>query len=179
MAKARIYTRGGDQGNTSLAGGKRVPKDHPRVKAYGTIDELNAFLGLLAAAVESAKTKDLIIEIEQALMNIGGYLATESPTTPPLTATDISLLEKNIDEIEAVLPAIHGFILPADSEAAARANVCRTVCRRAERQIVALQQETNIDNRVITYMNRLSDYLFLLQRQLLDGKEKIWQNACK
>lgn len=179
MAKARIYTRGGDQGDTSLAGGKRVPKNHPRVEAYGAIDELNAFLGFLAAAVENAETKDFITEIEQALMNIGGYLATESPTTPPLTATDISQLEKKIDEIETALPAIHGFILPADNEAAARANICRTVCRRAEREIVALQQNVHIDNSVNAYMNRLSDYLFLLQRQLLDGKEKIWQKPCK
>lgn len=177
--KAKIYTCTGDSGATSLAGGRRVPKNHPRVEAYGTIDELNAHLGLLAAAVENAGTVEFIQHIECTLMSIGSYLATEDATEKAVPGHEIALLEKEIDRLEAMLPPLKCFILPGNSEAAARANVCRAVCRRAERNVVTLQQSTAIDPEVGAYMNRLSDYLFLLQRQLLEGKEKKWQKSCK
>ena len=156
-----------------------MPKNHPRVEAYGTIDELNAHLGLLAAAVESAGTVEFIQHIECTLMSIGGYLATEDATEKAVPGHEIALLEKEIDRLEAMLPPLKCFILPGNSEAAARANVCRAVCRRAERNVVTLQQSTAIEPEVGAYMNRLSDYLFLLQRQLLEGKEKKWQKSCK
>ena len=177
--KAVIYTRTGDDGTTSLIGNSRVRKNHPRVEAYGTLDELNAHLGLLNIATADYCTKTFIEQIENHIITLGSYLANDKECECHIGTEEIAALENAIDKLEAELPPMREFVLPGGNEATALANVARTVCRRAERQIVALQQETNIDNCVITYMNRLSDYLFLLQRQLLDGKEKIWQNACK
>ena len=179
MEKATIYTRTGDNGTTSLRGGKRVPKDHPRVEAYGTLDELNAHIGLLAAALdENSHTRRFLMKIANTLFTIGSHLATEEPCTT-IEESHIHELETAIDTLEASLTPMHGFILPADEETAARANVCRTVCRRAERQIVTLDKEQPIDPTTMKYINRLSDYLFLLQRHLLNGKEKLWQKSCK
>lgn len=176
MKKAKIYTGTGDDGTTSLVGGTRVPKDHIRVEAYGTIDELNAQLGLLAVQLED---NAYIVDIMNNLLTIGCSLATEGKTAYTLTQTEIETLENIIDKLEASLPPMRHFILPGGNEAAARANICRTVCRRAERAIVSLCREAEIDPVITTYINRLSDYLFLLQRQLLAGKEKIWENHCK
>ena len=179
MKKATIYTRTGDSGTTSLCGGTRVAKDHPRVEAYGTLDELNAHLGLLAASLDNAATIGFIEEIENCIFNIGCHLANESCQESPVCESDIERLEKEIDTISATLPPLKSFILPAGSEQAARANVCRTICRRAERQMTTLGREHNVAPLAMVYVNRLSDYLFTLQRQLLDGKEKLWQKACK
>lgn len=179
MKKATIYTGTGDTGTTSLIGGTRVPKNHIRVEAYGTLDELNAQLGLLLVILDDKETIVLIERIESNILAIGSYLATENSDISPLTTTDIAILESAIDRLEATLPPMHRFILPGGNEAAARANMCRTVCRRAERVIVALESEIEISPVIQVYINRLSDYLFMLQRQLLDGKEKIWENHCK
>ena len=179
MKKATIYTRTGDSGTTSLCGGTRVAKDHPRVEAYGTLDELNAHLGLLAASLDNAATIGFIEEIENSIFNIGCHLANESCQESPVCESDIEKIEKEIDTISATLPPLKSFILPAGSEQAARANVCRTICRRAERQMTTLGKEHNIPAHAMVYVNRLSDYLFTLQRQLLGGKEKIWQKAFK
>ena len=179
MKKAGIYTGTGDSGSTSLSCGTRVAKDHPRVEAYGTLDELNAHLGLLVAALDDAETVAFITEIENDIFTIGYHLATEGGSECPVHESDIRKLENAIDGISASLPPLKSFILPADSEQAARANVCRTVCRRAERAMVTLGKECNISQPAMVYVNRLSDYLFVLQRQLLDGKEKIWQKPCK
>ena len=179
MKKACIYTRTGDSGNTSLAGGTRVTKDHPRVETYGTLDELNAHLGLLAASLGDSKTIGFIEGIESCIFAIGGHLANENSNESPVNEGDIERLEHEIDIISASLPPLKSFILPANSEQAARANVCRTICRRAERVMVALGKECTICPCAMVYMNRLSDYLFTLQRQLMDGKEKMWQKPCK
>lgn len=179
MKKATIYTGTGDNGTTSLIGGTRVPKDHKRVEAYGTIDELNAHLGLLIVAIDDDEAISMLEEAGSNLLALGSSLATESDTVTPLPQAGITSLENAIDRMEAELPPMHKFILPGGNEAAARANMCRTVCRRAERAIVSLSRESMIDSTILVYINRLSDYLFLLQRQLLDGKEKIWEKHCK
>lgn len=179
MKKATIYTGTGDNGTTSLIGGTRVPKDHKRVEAYGTIDELNAHLGLLIVAIDDDEAISMLEEAESNLLAIGSSLATEGDTATSLPQAGITVLENAIDCMEAELPPMHKFILPGGNEAAARANLCRTVCRRAERAIVSLSRESMIDSTILVYINRLSDYLFLLQRQLLDGKEKIWEKHCK
>lgn len=179
MKKACIYTCTGDSGNTSLAGGTRVAKNHPRVEAYGTLDELNAHLGLLAASIDNAATIGFIEAIENSIFTIGCHLANENDQESPVNESDIERLEREIDTISASLPPLKSFILPANSEQAARANVCRTICRRAERVMVTLGKECTICPCAMVYMNRLSDYLFVLQRQLMDGKEKMWQKPCK
>ena len=179
MKKACIYTCTGDSGNTSLAGDTRVAKNHPRVEAYGTLDELNAHLGLLAASIDNAATIGFIEAIENSIFTIGCHLANENDQESPVNESDIERLEREIDTISASLPPLKSFILPANSEQAARANVCRTICRRAERVMVTLGKECTICPCAMVYMNRLSDYLFVLQRQLMDGKEKMWQKPCK
>lgn len=179
MKKAVIYTRTGDDGTTSLIGNTRVSKNHPRVEAYGTLDELNAHLGLLSAALDDCCTKAFIEQIENNIFTLGSYLATDKECECNLDTMEIEVLEKAIDTLEAGLPTMQGFILPADTEAAARANVCRTVCRRAERAIVTLQESSNVDTKATVYINRLSDYLFLLQRMLTKSTEKKWQKPCR
>ena len=179
MKKATIYTGTGDNGTTTLANGTRIPKDHPRVEAYGTLDELNANLGLLASSLNDTETIDFIVEIENNVFTIGCHLATEGKTNHPINENNIDKIEKSIDNITASLPKLKDFILPAGTEQAARANVCRTICRRAERAMTTLGKECWISPLAMTYINRLSDYLFALQRQLMNGKEKIWQKPCK
>ena len=177
--KATIYTATGDDGMTSLIGGNRVAKNHPRVEAYGTLDELNAHLGLLVASVEEPKTIAFIEEIENNILTIGCELACEERQIPTIAQEKIITLEKAIDQLEASLPPMHNFILPASNEAAARANLCRTICRRAERSIVALKEHCVVPQESMVYINRLSDYLFLLQRELNKGEEKKWEKPCK
>lgn len=178
MKKATIYTGTGDSGTTSLIGGTRVPKDHIRVEAYGTLDELNAYLGMLLVAAGEKCPATWIERIESNLLAIGSYLATDGEASCPIAEDEIEALERMIDMLEAELPPMHKFILPGGNEAAARANVCRTVCRRAERIIISLSREIGISPVILVYINRLSDYLFLLQRLFLDGKEKIWEKHC-
>lgn len=177
MNKATIYTRGGDCGETSLIGGTRVPKDHPRVEAYGTIDELNAAIGVLAATCDTAHTP-MLERIENNLLTIGCSLADESNKREALLPGETEALEHAIDMLESALPPMHDFILPCKGEAAARANMCRTTCRRAERRMATLLREEPVDTRAMQYINRLSDYLFLLQRALCEGEEKKWQKPC-
>ena len=179
MKKAGIYTGTGDNGSTSLCGGTRVAKDHPRVEAYGTLDELNAHLGLLAASLNDSTTIDFIEGVENSIFAIGCHLATENDRTVPISDADIEKLEKEIDTISQALPQLKSFILPPHSEQAARANVCRTICRRSERAMTHLAKECNISPLATVYINRLSDYLFVLQRQLMGGMEKMWQKPCK
>ena len=179
MKKATIYTGTGDNGTTSLCGGTRVAKDHPRVEAYGTLDELNAHLGLLAASLNDSRAIEFIEGIENCVFTIGCHLANEKSQECPICDSDIEKLEKEIDAISASLLPLKSFILPAGSEQAARANVCRTICRRAERLMTTLGKEHSVAPFAMVYVNRLSDYLFTLQRQLLGGKEKMWQKPCK
>lgn len=177
--KATIYTGTGDNGTTSLIGGERVAKDDKRVQAYGAIDELNAHLGLLAVVLDDEQTRLFIEHIEHRLLTVGCILANKKESQYAITDEDITILKERIDSLEATLPAMHEFIIPGGTEAAARANLCRTVCRRAEREIVSLQRECVISQNIMVYINRLSDYLFLLQRQLLCGGEKKWEKPCK
>ena len=177
--KATIYTGTGDNGTTSLIGGTRVRKDHIRVEAYGTIDELNAHLGLLSVVIEDDQTRLFIEKIEHNMLTIGCSLANEQKSEYTLSDKDIAVMQKAIDNLEASLPPMHSFIIPGGTEAAARANLCRTICRRAERVLTTLRREHEIEQNIMTYINRLSDYLFLLQRQQLNGEEKKWEKTCR
>jgi cob(I)alamin adenosyltransferase len=187
MKITKVYTRGGDKGQTSLVGGQRVSKASIRLESYGTIDELSAHLGLLAAMLSEGHDKNMVERIQNALFNVCTNLATDQEQTPlypsaHLPEGEIELLEQEVDAIMQMLPERQGFILPGGTTAAAQAHVCRTVCRRAERRIVALSEEAVVSPEVQQYVNRLSDYLFVLAKKLnfLAGRsEKLWQNACK
>ena len=187
MKITKVYTRGGDKGKTSLVGGQRVSKACIRLEAYGTIDELSAHLGLLAAELPEGHEQMMVERIQNCLFNVCTNLATDQSKTPlypsaHLPEGEIALLEQEVDTIMHELPEAQGFILPGGTREAAQAHVCRTVCRRAERRIVALSEEADMSPEVQQYINRLSDYLFVLAKKLnfIAGKqEKIWQNACK
>ena len=167
----KVYTKGGDAGTTSLVGGKRIKKYGVRIEAYGTIDELNSSLGMLAAAIKNRYQDwyDFLLVAQNKLFNIGCYLATDNPENEPttpfgLTETDIEAIEKAIDEIDAKLPALNNFVLPGGSPEAALADVCRTTARRGERRVVELADEAYINPLVIKYLNRLSDFFFVFAR---------------
>ena len=185
MKITKVYTRGGDMGQTSLVGGQRVSKPSTRLEAYGTVDELSSHLGLLAALLTDDADKDMIIRIQNCLFNVCTNLATDQEKTPlspsaNLPEGEIELLEKKVDEIMQMLPERHGFVLPGGTKEAAQAHVCRTVCRRAERRIVALSEVAQITPSVLQYVNRLSDYLFVLAKKInfnADHSEIVWQNV--
>lgn len=165
--KSKIYTLTGDKGTTALVGGSRVAKDDVRVEAYGTIDELNAYLGLLAhnSKLDIPGMHKLINKTQNKLFNIGAYLAT--PGNDPvkgLTQEDVSELEAHIDEMDAQLPPIKAFLLPGGSRLSALCDICRTITRRAERRVVALSHEAEVDPLVLAYLNRLSDFFFTFAR---------------
>lgn len=167
----RIYTRTGDRGETGLFGGGRVPKSSPRVEAYGEVDELNAVIGWAASAVEDEAIRSLLVSIQPDLFTIGAHLATpparpgrRQPALPELPTGRATEFEHRIDEIEAELPELRAFILPGGSPGAAALHVARTVCRRAERRVVALAEHEPVDTSIVVYLNRLSDLLFELAR---------------
>ena len=184
--KSKIYTGGGDTGMTSLAGGYRVPKTHPRLNAYGTIDELNAFIGLLIVEIDDADTLALLSFIQSKLFTVGSYLATDPSKTEykiesRITDESIQKIEEAIDLIDVGIPKLKAFVLPGGSRAAALAHVCRTVCRRAERAIYHLNETENMEASVFIFMNRLSDLLFVIARKeclLKKGEEIFWDNSC-
>jgi cob(I)alamin adenosyltransferase len=166
----KIYTRTGDLGQTGLIGGKRVPKDHPRVAAYGDVDELNAALGLAKSHTRDPALASLLGEIQRDLFALGAQLA--DPTAKvgtkkakaAITAARIDRLEGAIDARESELPALTHFILPGGAPLGASLHLARTICRRAERTVVALARDEPVDPRVIAYVNRLADLLFVLAR---------------
>ena len=163
----RIYTRGGDRGETGLIGGQRVPKDHVRVEAYGAVNELNAQLGLVRALVDDAEMKAVLDAVQHRLFDLGAELAT--PSTHPVTAAlivpgHIEGLEHIIDRYQGRLPALRAFILPGGTQAAASLHVARTIARRAERRLVTLARTEPINPELLRYLNRLSDMLFVLAR---------------
>ena len=167
--KSKVYTLTGDLGETSLVGGKRVRKDDVRVEAYGTVDELNANIGLLAhnSKLESTGMSHEIKVIQNKLFNIGAYLATEvEPNTPVrgLTSDDVHQLEHCIDTMDEELPPMQGFILPGGSRLSALCDICRTVTRRAERRVVALAHQAYVAPEIIQFLNRLSDFFFVFSR---------------
>ncbi len=173
----KVYTKTGDAGTTSLVGGKRVPKDCARLESYGTVDELNAHVGLLLTYVSENQDRECLISIQNRLFVVGAQLATEAPNVPSsvITDDDVTNLENNIDKAGEELPKWRGFTLPGGCREAAIAHVCRTVCRRAERRILTLNSEEEVDPQLIKYINRLSDYFYVLALRLnfLHGTEEI------
>lgn len=170
MEKSKLYTGTGDAGTTSLVGGQRAEKDDIRLEAYGTIDELSSHLGLLLATSDSSiAVQAQLRHIQNKLFNIGAYLATKpepgaKPEPAGLGAEDIKDLEEGIDALDAEVPKAKAFILPGGTVGSAQAHVARTVCRRAERHIVSLARQSYVSPTLLTYINRLSDFLFILAR---------------
>lgn len=180
----KIYTKTGDLGKTSLIGGTKVPKSHIRIESYGTIDELNSYIGLVSDHTGDEHTKIILKEVQDRLFTIGASLACDPDKEPlmkipDLKEADIQLLEKEIDTMNETLPVMKSFILPGGNISVSTTHVARCVCRRAERICVHMQQEELfIDPLVIKYVNRLSDYLFVLARyvgHLLNIEEVKWK----
>ncbi len=175
----KIYTRTGDDGSTSLLGGTRVQKDDLRLECYGTVDELNAHLGMISVLLGDTM---LLRKVQSTLFDIGSVLAAEDPAQwnlPGADLTDIELLESNIDEMQSTLPELKNFVLPGGTDLAARCHVARCVCRRAERRLVTWSEETEIDPLMIKYLNRLSDWLFVLSRSVLHAsgeQDVLWES---
>jgi cob(I)alamin adenosyltransferase len=168
----KIYTKTGDAGKTSLIGGTKVPKSHIRINAYGTVDELNAFIGLLGDQLADIHSRELLREIQDRLFTIGSSLACDpqkeiSLKIPDLLESDIQLLENEMDTMNEELPEMKSFILPGGLISVSTAHICRTICRRAERIVVALDAGEPLGQPlIIKYLNRLSDYLFVLARYI-------------
>ena len=183
----KIYTKTGDKGTTSLVGGTRVPKTHVRLEAYGTVDELNSNLGLLLTYLPDEEDKMLVRHIQDRLFAVGSNLATDLEKTDLKCASVIHLeeierIEKEIDRLDNLLPPLHAFILPGGSRGASVCHVCRTVCRRAEHRILALAEQCAVAPELLAYVNRLSDYLFVLSRKINRDEKKdeiFWDNSCK
>ncbi|HLV60045.1 MAG TPA: cob(I)yrinic acid a,c-diamide adenosyltransferase [Fredinandcohnia sp.] len=183
----RIYTRTGDKGDTGLFGGGRVRKDDPRVEAYGTVDELNAAIGLAAATTDDAQVRDWLRRIQSELFVLGAELATPDPAhvkkqVAHLDAETIARWEQVIDTIDAEVPPLQHFVLPGGAPAAAHLHLARTICRRAERRLLSLAAQAEIRSECVAYLNRLSDLLFMLAR-LLNHRggvdEPIWEAPLK
>jgi cob(I)alamin adenosyltransferase len=167
----KIYTRTGDRGETALFGGGRVPKDHPRVAAYGDVDELNSVIGIIRATDPAALFDPLLESIQRDLFSIGGYLATPDPERvkkalekAALSPERVGEFERAMDDAERELPPLKAFVLPAGSPKASALHLARTVCRRAERSVVHLAQSAEVPGLFLIYLNRLSDLLFTLAR---------------
>lgn len=168
----KIYTKTGDKGSTSLIGGVRVPKNHIRIESYGTVDELNSYLGMVRDMAQNTLVTEWLHEIQDRLFTIGSVLATDpgkevKMKLPDLHDNDVIWLEQKIDEMNESLPEMRSFILPGGQLAASTAHVARCVCRRAERICVGMQQQDEVVPEIIVrYLNRLSDFLFVLARYL-------------
>jgi len=178
----KIYTKTGDKGTTALFGGKRVSKGDLRIETYGTIDELNSYMGLLRDQEVNLKRKNILVEIQDRLFTIGSILATEPGNTkvkiPSLIESDIQRLEEEIDAMESTLEPMKSFVLPGGHPSVSFGHITRTVCRRAERLVIRLDEIEKVDPIVIRYLNRLSDYLFVLCRKMtkdLGAEETPWQ----
>ncbi|CAN5781505.1 cob(I)yrinic acid a,c-diamide adenosyltransferase [soil metagenome] len=180
----KIYTKTGDLGKTSLIGGTKVPKSHLRIESYGTVDELNSYIGLLSDHLTDEVSKIVLKEIQDRLFTVGSSLACDPDKEPlmkipDLKESDVVLLENEIDKMNEVLPAMKFFILPGGNPAVSTAHIARCVCRRAERLCVNMQEhQLFVDPLVIKYINRLSDYLFVLSRyigHLLNVPEISWK----
>lgn len=178
----KIYTRTGDDGTTGLIGGSRVKKYDLRLEAYGTVDELNSYIGLIRSYYDEEKANAVLEKVQNKLFVIGANLASEASNEMirkqlPCREEDILLLEKEMDRMIEVLPPLNNFILPGGGKASSFCHVARTVCRRAERRIVELSEKEQVDIMLIKYINRLSDYLFVLSRQIsidLKAPETLW-----
>jgi len=179
----KIYTKTGDNGTTSLYGGKRLSKDNIRIEAYGTVDELNSWTGLVAD--ENAFAQDFLRKIQVELFNIGSHLASDESNTYPLPEVAYEMvqdMEEDIDRMNEELEPLKTFILPGGSPSVSHCHIARTVCRRAERRIVTLTSEAKIDEQIVVFLNRYSDYLFILSRYIaykLAVKEIPWEANIK
>lgn len=180
----KIYTKTGDNGTTGLIGGTRVQKDDIRLYAYGSIDELNSFISLLIVENLEAHDAKFLQETQHLLFRIGSWLATDTSVTDPnfpipVTKGKLQSIETEIDNITSNLPEINKFVLPGGNKASALCHVCRTVCRRAERNLIKTSKKYPVDKSILIFINRLSDYLFVLGRKacLSDGPEIFWDNA--
>jgi len=178
----KVYTKTGDKGTTSLFGGSKVSKSHLRIESYGTVDELNSYIGLVRDQEVNKKRKEELVEVQDRLFTIGSILATEPGNekvkVPKLDPADVEFLEKKIDQMEEELPPMKSFILPGGHQSVSFCHVARCVCRRGERLVVALSETATIDAMVYQYLNRLSDYLFVLARKMsaeLNADETPWQ----
>lgn len=178
----KIYTKTGDKGMTSLVGGTRISKGDLKIESYGTVDELNSWIGLLRDQPINESRKDLLKEIQDRLFTIGADLASESEQTkkkiPDLFDTDIQLLETEMDKMDAEIPALRAFVLPGGHQSVSFAHVARTVCRRAERLVIRLSEVEETNELIGKYLNRLSDYLFVLSRKMtqeLGTEEVSWK----
>lgn len=186
MKKSVVYTRTGDKGLTSLVGGQRVSKTNHRIESYGTIDELNSFIGLLMTELTDPQDLDFLLFVQHKLFTIGSYLATDQTSTElriesKVSEESIRRIEHEIDRIDMDLPKMNHFILPGGSRSASLAHVCRTICRRAERWIYRLHEECPVEDAVLIFVNRLSDYMFVLARKECiknNGHEIIWDYTC-
>ena len=180
----KLYTKTGDKGQTGLIGGTRVPKNDIRLEAYGTVDELNSFIGMLTTYAIPEKEIITLRQIQSRLFTIGSYLATDTTKVQIqqvsiLEQNDISYLEEEIDRFDEKLPTLSSFILPGGSQVGALCHVCRTVTRRAERRLFDMNEYYIIDNQILIYLNRLSDYFFALSRFLTienGGEEICWKS---
>lgn len=181
----KIYTKTGDNGETGLIGGTRVSKSDIRIEAYGTIDELNSFIGVVANYHAVADQKSTLEVIQNKLFVIGSHLATDTNVVvlhqnSIISDADIVKIENEIDKMNAELPELRAFILPGGSMEAGFCHVCRTISRRAERRIIEMDFNYKIDNHIIMYVNRLSDYFFTLARYVTfttGAKEILWKNV--
>ena|SRR5215469_11425079 len=189
VAINRVYTRRGDRGDTGLAGGQRVPKDSPRIDAYGTVDELNAFLGAVRATATELSTRqtklgglaEMLLRVQHELFNLGSILATLPEDVHPkqarVTEADVERLESEMDAMNAELPGLRSFVLAGGSRLDAELHICRTVCRRAERLVVALSRREAVPPEAVRYLNRLSDALFVWARwaaHVTGAVETLW-----
>jgi cob(I)alamin adenosyltransferase len=167
----KIYTRKGDDGTTSLLGGVRVAKHHARIEAYGNVDELNSYIGLLRDLMPESKHFPLLLEIQDRLFTIGSHLALDpshmgKTQLPMLHPDDDKALESAMDEMDEHLPPMKNFVLPGGHTIVSHCHIARCVCRRAERSVVFLNEQTPVDSIILEYINRLSDYLFTLSRMV-------------
>jgi cob(I)alamin adenosyltransferase len=174
----KIYTKTGDDGTTGLFGGARLSKDHIRIEAYGTVDELNAVIGWLMSTIPDKQIDNLLLTIQSRLFTAGSNLASDpgkEMITPDLVEDDIKLIEQSIDKMQETLPELKHFIMPGGSPSVSAAHMARTVCRRAERRCVALSQSSAVEPIIILYLNRLSDFFFVLARWLgeREGVEEV------
>ena len=195
MKIMRVYTKTGDNGTTALVGGVRIKKTDIRLEAYGTVDELNSQIGLLVALMEKqgvenetvGSRREELIRIQNTHIKVGTHMATDQSKTPLypsaiLPEGETEMLEQAIDSMNAQLPEKQGFVLPGGTVAAAQAHVCRTVCRRAERRIAQLAEIAKVGPEIMQYINRLSDYLFILAKIInfnMGHGEIVWQSPCR
>lgn len=190
LAITKVYTKTGDKGTTALVGGQRVPKNHARIEAYGTVDELNSFVGALVVTVSGDAHQsteinwfvDVLVRVQHELFNLGSILATLPqdihPKQPRIQAADIKRLEADIDHCNELLPALRSFTLPGGSRENTDLHICRTVCRRAERRVIELAEVDTVPEHAVEYLNRLSDAFFVWSRwinRIMDREETLWE----